>query len=87
MHLVERISSGFGQQSFVVCTGGRAIHATASFGLARLDPDVSIEESIDRADRALLTAKAAGRDRAICWEPGITTGAILDWPAGYKAGE
>ena len=81
-HLVERISAGFGQQSFVVCAGGRPIHATASFGLALLDPDVSIEESIDRADKALLAAKTAGRDRAVRWDPGITTGAILNWPAG-----
>jgi PleD family two-component response regulator len=58
---------------------GRPIHATASFGLALLDPDVSIEESIDRADKALLMAKAAGRDRAITWDPGITTGTVLKW--------
>ena len=80
MHLVERISAGFGQQSFVTSVDGRPIHATASFGLALLDPDVSIEESIDRADRALLAAKAAGRDRAIRWDPGITTGAALGAP-------
>jgi len=81
LHLVERISSGFGQQSFVISADGRVIRATASFGLALLDPDVSIEQSIDRADKALLMAKAAGRDRAVHWDPGITTGTILDWPA------
>jgi diguanylate cyclase len=81
LHLVERISAGFGQQSFVISADGRLIRATASFGVALLDPDISIEESIDRADKALLMAKAAGRDRAVCWDPGITTGAILDWPA------
>lgn len=81
LHLIERIQRGFGQQAFVVCAGGHPIRATASFGLALLDPDISIEESIDRADKALLMAKAAGRDRAVHWDPGITTGAILDWPA------
>ena len=80
MHLVERISAGFGRQLFVISADGRPIYATASFGLALLDPDVSIEESIDRADRALLAAKAAGRDQAVRWDPGITTGTILSWP-------
>jgi diguanylate cyclase (GGDEF)-like protein len=78
-HLVERIQAGFGRVPFVVSADGRAIHATASFGLALLDPDISIEESIDRADKALLMAKTAGRDRAIAWDPGITTGTILRW--------
>jgi diguanylate cyclase (GGDEF)-like protein len=82
LHLVERISTGFGQQSFVTSADGRPIRATASFGLALLDPEVRIEESIDRADRALLAAKAAGRDRAVPWDPGIITGTILNWPAG-----
>jgi diguanylate cyclase len=78
-HLVERIQQGFGREPFVVSADGTAIHATASFGLALLDPEISIEESIDRADRALLLAKAAGRDRAVSWDPGITTGTMLKW--------
>jgi diguanylate cyclase len=78
-HLVERIRKGFGQESFVVSAGGRPIHTTASFGFALLDPAISIEESIDRADKALLMAKAAGRDRAVSWDPGITSGTILRW--------
>jgi diguanylate cyclase (GGDEF)-like protein len=78
-HLIERVREGLGRQPFVVSADGRPIHATASFGLALLDPDVSIEESIDRADKALLMAKAAGRDRAITWDPGITTGTVLKW--------
>ena len=78
-HLIERIREGFGQQPFVVSADGLPIHATASFGLALLDPDVTIEESIDRADRALLMAKASGRDRAVTWDPGIRTGTMLKW--------
>lgn len=49
--------------------GGPIVHLTASFGLALLDPRCSVEESIDRADRALLAAKTAGRNRSCCWEP------------------
>ena len=78
-HLIERVREGFGQEPFVVSADGRPIHATASFGLAVLDPDISVEESIDRADKALLMAKRAGRDRAISWDPGIATGTMLNW--------
>jgi diguanylate cyclase (GGDEF)-like protein len=78
-HLVERIREGFGRAPFVIGADGSPIHATASFGLAPLDPNVSVEESIDRADKALLMAKGAGRDRAISWDPAIRTGTMLAW--------
>jgi hypothetical protein len=42
-----------------------------------LDPEVTVTESIDRADQALLLAKTAGRNRAISWDPSITTGKQL----------
>ena len=50
---------------------------SASFGLALLDPESSVEESIERADQALLLAKTAGRNRAISWDPSVTTGTRL----------
>jgi diguanylate cyclase (GGDEF)-like protein len=78
-HLIDRIRAGFGMAPFVVSAEGEAIHATASFGVAVLDPDVAVEESVDRADKALLLAKAAGRDRAVTWDPTITTGTLLNW--------
>jgi diguanylate cyclase (GGDEF)-like protein len=86
-HLIERVRRGFGQVPFVVSDQGRAIHATASFGLAMLEPDVSAEQSIDRADKALLEAKSAGRDRVVGWDRSIATGTMLNWardddPAG-----
>src|SRR5579875_580744 len=46
-------------------------HVTVSFGLTVLDPDVFVEESIDRADKALYLAKSSGRNRTIVWNPGI----------------
>jgi diguanylate cyclase len=81
-HLVRRICSGFELVPFVVGADGCPIHATASFGLAQLDPDASVEESIDRADKALLLAKAAGRNRTVTWNPAITTGTVLAWSDG-----
>jgi diguanylate cyclase len=78
-HLVERIRAGIGGVPFVVSAEGEPIHATASFGIALLDPDISVEESIDRADRALLLAKSSGRSCAVSWDPGIATGTMLAW--------
>lgn len=60
-----------------VAADGAPIHTSASFGLAMLDPDVRVEESIDRADKALLLAKAAGRNRVMTWDPAVTTGTML----------
>lgn len=79
LRLIERITAGFSSVPFVVAADGRPIHATASFGVAQLDPGICVEESIDRADKALLLAKSAGRDRAVAWDPTITTGTILRW--------
>ncbi len=79
-HLVDRVRAGIGNVAYVVAADGQPIHATASFGIASLDPDISVEESIDRADRALLLAKTSGRNRAVSWDPGITTGTMLSWP-------
>ena len=78
-HLAERIRAGIADVPFVVSADGQPIHATASFGIAALDPDISVEESIDRADRALLQAKTTGRNRVVTWDPGISTGTMLAW--------
>lgn len=84
--LIERIRASLGQVSYVVAADGSPIHATASFGIALLAPDISVEESIDRADRALLLAKTLGRNRAVSWDPAIVTGTALSFtPEGEVA--
>jgi diguanylate cyclase len=85
-HLVERVRAGIHHVPFVVSADGEPIHATASFGIALLDPDISVEESIDRADRALLLAKTSGRNRAVTWDPSITTGTMLPWRRDEESG-
>jgi diguanylate cyclase (GGDEF)-like protein len=71
--VIRRVRDGLGRRSLVDGPDGRALRVTASFGLALLDPEVSVEDSIERADQALLLAKTAGRNRAICWDESVTT--------------
>lgn len=77
--IVERIRTGLAVTPLFQCPDGQELGLTASFGLVELDPDACIEESIDRADKALLLAKASGRNRVLSWDPAITTGTQLAW--------
>jgi diguanylate cyclase (GGDEF)-like protein len=75
--VIEHLRAGLADKPLIVTPVGNPVRATASFGLALLEPDVSVEESIDRADKALLLAKSAGRNRAFSWDPAVTTGTML----------
>ena len=69
--MVERIRSGLAQ--FAIESNGDAkLHITSSFGLALLDPDLPVVDSIDRADGATYAAKRAGRNRVMVWDPSMT---------------
>lgn len=72
--VVRRVREGLARKLLVVGSDGNALHVTASFGLALLDPEVGVVDSVDRADQALVLAKTAGRNRSISWDPSITTG-------------
>lgn len=52
----------------IVLADGVELSVTASFGVACLDQYISIEDSIQAADHALLCAKAKGRDRVCFWD-------------------
>lgn len=75
--VIARVRAGLARRLLVMGPDGVALHVTASFGLALLDPEVNVADSIDRADQALLLAKTAGRNRAISWDPSVTTGQRL----------
>ncbi len=75
--LIERLRCGLAATTLAVDEAGRPLRMTASFGITPLEPDVSAEESVDRADKALLLAKAAGRNRVLRWDPSVTTARLV----------
>jgi diguanylate cyclase (GGDEF)-like protein len=76
--LVERIRNGLARTQLGRAGSGQPIYLTASFGLTPVATDFEAEECIARADKALLLAKAAGRNRTVCWDPATSTGTILE---------
>lgn len=74
---IKRVCDGLSSAPLIRGPDGVELHATVSFGLALLDPGVSVEQAIERADQALLLAKTAGRNRAICWDESVTTSTRL----------
>ncbi|MEM1365819.1 MAG: GGDEF domain-containing protein [Pseudomonadota bacterium] len=58
--VAEKLRRQCGRQEFVM--GGTTQSCTVSFGVAALDPHGNLHDAIDRADKALYTSKANGRD-------------------------
>lgn len=71
LNLVERFRKEIAANSIVY--EGRDVRITASFGLTLLDPDIAVEESINRADKALYAAKSSGRNCARIWDTSLDT--------------
>jgi len=65
--VVERLREALAQKRFALADG-TALHITASFGLALLNPELPVEATLDRADKALYAAKDAGRNCARVWD-------------------
>lgn len=51
----------------IVIKSGESLVVTASFGVAEMTLEVMMEDIIERADHALLCAKAEGRNRVSVW--------------------
>lgn len=65
---LEELKDGLAALTIDIGNAG-PIHVTASFGLTPLCANVPVEVSIDRADKALYAAKAAGRNCVRIWDP------------------
>ena len=75
-HSAERIRAGLAATQLGTAPDGERLHLTASFGIAALDVERPVEESIARADQALLQAKATGRNRVCCWAPALVSQSV-----------
>jgi diguanylate cyclase len=64
---IDRLRQSVADMTFE-SEGGQPFGVTVSFGLTLLDADVSVETSIERADKALYAAKTGGRNRVVVWE-------------------
>jgi diguanylate cyclase len=69
--IIERLCTSLGQH-LIHLSDGVSLSVTASFGIACLQNDISVEDSIQSADHALLCAKAQGRNRVCFWEDGLS---------------
>jgi diguanylate cyclase len=64
--VVERIREGLERQP-IRLPDGALISVTASFGLAEMQPNLGVEETIANSDMALIRAKEHGRNRVELW--------------------
>jgi len=61
--VAHRMCAAIAAQSIRIDNAGHSVHVTASLGVALIEPPLSVEDAIDRADKAMYEAKAAGRNR------------------------
>jgi diguanylate cyclase len=69
--IAERMRTGIGTLA-IPNLEQNVFSLTVSLGIAMLDPEVDVEESIRRADTALYAAKDSGRDCVCIWDPSLT---------------
>ncbi len=69
LSVVDRLREGIADCS--IRYEEKEIHITASFGLTLLDAGIVVEQSVERADRALYAAKSSGRNCTQIWDPSL----------------
>lgn len=68
--LTDRLRSGFSTLPHEA-DGHDIFHVTVSFGLAMLEPELTVEHAIARADKALYAAKRNGRNQTVVWNDNL----------------
>ncbi|KTD25184.1 diguanylate cyclase [Legionella maceachernii] len=63
LKIIKRLGEGIASMKINV-NQNEAIHVTVSFGIAEIENDITVEQSIEHADQALYKAKAEGRNCA-----------------------
>jgi diguanylate cyclase len=66
VQVLERMRASIETLGLTTATG-QPVPVTATFGMAELSADLSVEESLDRADTALYDGKRQGRNRVTTW--------------------
>ena len=69
--IIERLCTTLGKHP-ISLTNGEQLSVTASFGIACMQKDASVDDTIQSADHALLCAKSRGRNRVCSWEDGLS---------------
>ena len=67
VEVIERLREGLAKTP--IYHNELPLSITASCGVAALDPELSVEDSVDRADQAMYAAKSAGRNCSRAWDP------------------
>ena len=69
--ILERMRGELGAISHQSATQG-TFYVTVSVGITLLDAETSVEQSIERADKALYLAKTGGRNRIVVWDASMS---------------
>ncbi len=74
--IMDRLRRGLASQKIALGKGG-SVRITASFGVAEMLMDRSVEAAIARADEAMYAAKRAGRNRVVVYD--ASSGTWAPW--------
>ncbi|BAN34822.1 hypothetical protein SCD_n00983 [Sulfuricella denitrificans skB26] len=65
--ILNRIRTELSEHAILLQGGNSTVSIAASFGVAIMTTEMSIQDAINMADHALLCAKATGRNRVCVW--------------------
>jgi len=68
--VLDRVRDGLGL-TVLAHQGSNPVSVTACFGITLLEPDITVEQSIQRADTAMYAAKGAGRNCVRAWDSSL----------------